>query len=193
MDQPTKNEFETLLKWLSPNREEAAAKYDLIRNGLLRFFRYRGCSDPQTLSDKTIDRVAQKLGKLELRDSPKKSSVFFGFAYNIYREHLRNPLRKEIQLEFENQIDHSRSIFPYDSDKEKEVFKCLDACLDKLNEKDRDLILRYYSKEKREKIELRSEIANELGVRLKTLHVRMYRLRETIEKCLEKCISKEKR
>ncbi len=38
----TQEDFDALLKWFSPNREEAGGKYEKIREGLIRYFHSRG-------------------------------------------------------------------------------------------------------------------------------------------------------
>ena len=57
----TQKDFEGLLDWLAPDREEAGKKYEEIRDGLIRFFRFKGCNDPEFLADETINRVASKI------------------------------------------------------------------------------------------------------------------------------------
>ena len=53
--------FERLLQELDPAREAAAEKYELIRNKLMSFFRWRACPTPEEYADRTIDRVARRL------------------------------------------------------------------------------------------------------------------------------------
>src|SRR5438093_9786924 len=65
----TQEALDKLLVHLDPNRERAGEKYEQIRNGLVRFFEWRGCSFSQDHADETINRVARKLDQgEELRD-----------------------------------------------------------------------------------------------------------------------------
>lgn len=59
----------------------------------------------------------------------------------------------------------------------------LQACLDALPKEDRALILRYYVGEGREKIEVRSRMAGELGISDNALRHRTQRLREQLKQC----------
>src|SRR4051794_5959214 len=56
--------FETLLEWLGPDREKAAEKYETIRTRLIKIFVKKGCSDPDTLFDTTVNRVTLKLPEM---------------------------------------------------------------------------------------------------------------------------------
>src|SRR5215216_2251273 len=60
----TSEEFDDLLSWLDPNRERAGSRYEEIRAGLIKRFRWRGCSDAEDLADKTINRVVKKLPEI---------------------------------------------------------------------------------------------------------------------------------
>ena len=48
-------EFENLLTWLSPNKQEAGQKYENIRQKLFKFFDWRGCFAAEECTDQTID------------------------------------------------------------------------------------------------------------------------------------------
>ena len=65
---------------------------------------------------------------------------------------------------------------------------CLLSCLQELTSEKRELILGYYAKEKQAKIDHRTEMAKRLGLTVETLRVRAYRIRSTLEKCIEKCL-----
>jgi DNA-directed RNA polymerase specialized sigma24 family protein len=69
---------------------------------------------------------------------------------------------------------------------------CLERCLHALSRDKRDLILSYYAREKREKIIHRSEIARGLGVSVRTLRVRMLRLRLALEDCIARCLDEKR-
>src|SRR5262245_20430567 len=58
---PTKEEFDCLLAYLSPDREEAGKEYETLRRKLIKLFQYRGCHSPEELADETINRIAKKI------------------------------------------------------------------------------------------------------------------------------------
>jgi len=68
--------------------------------------------------------------------------------------------------------------------------ECLHSCLLKLSADKRELILNYYAKEKQAKIEHRTEMARQLGTTVETLRVRVYRIRATLEGCIERCLDR---
>ncbi|HZT35185.1 MAG TPA: hypothetical protein VFA15_04640, partial [Nitrososphaera sp.] len=68
---------------------------------------------------------------------------------------------------------------------------CLDRCLKELSSKDRRLLLDYYSKDGREKIELRRRLAAELGISENALRIRLSRLRATLKGCIEACLKQD--
>ena len=49
------------------------------------------------------------------------------------------------------------------------------------------LILQYYGADKQAKIDLRKQLAEELGLNLNTLRLRALRIREGLQKCIENC------
>jgi DNA-directed RNA polymerase specialized sigma24 family protein len=67
-------------------------------------------------------------------------------------------------------------------------FQCLEECIAKLSEENRDLVMRYYAADGREKIEQRKLLADELGIAPNALRIRAYRIRAALQKCLERCV-----
>jgi DNA-directed RNA polymerase specialized sigma24 family protein len=188
--QISKEDFEALLNWFSADSEEAGNLYEEIRRGLARFFRYRGCADSLLLADETINRVTLKLNSLDLSKNNKKISIFYGFALNVYREYVRQTKQREVQLFNDIPLEAEKVTF-IDGQTDNEHF-CLDACLAKLSENDKNLILRYYSQEKAAKIELRKKLAVEQNIAINTLHIKVFRLKNHLRKCIEKCQKKKK-
>ncbi len=182
-------DFNILLNWFSANSDEAGEIYKKIHSGLERFFRFRGCADCITLADETINRVAIRLDTLTIDEDTKITSIFYGFALNVFKEYLRDDLSNAVELTWNiisgsNQDDANKN--------EKNLkFDCLDVCLDKLKAKERKLIKKYYSKEKAEKIILRKKMSEELGITQTALHVRIYRLKEALNKCIQREMKKK--
>jgi hypothetical protein len=59
----TQSAFDRMLAELDPDRERAGEKYEQIRQKLMKFFQWRGCSSSaaEEHTDRTIDRVARKV------------------------------------------------------------------------------------------------------------------------------------
>ncbi len=188
--QITKEDFGTLLKWFSSDEKIAAEKYEEIRDGLIRYFHFKGCSDPINLTDETFNRVTNKINSLDLSKDVKKITIFYGFAYNIYREYLRDLERNEIEL-IPDIVFQEGSNEITELNEENNLLECLENCLNELDENDKKIVIKYYNKEKKEKIELRKELAEQLELTANALHVKVHRLKASLKKCINKCLNEK--
>lgn len=182
-------DFDALLLLFSEDREEAGRMYERLRNGLIRYFGTKGCSDAQELADETLNRVASKAKSFDSTLSIKPSAYVYGFASKIFLERARNSRNRE--LPFEPDFDRSGPDARLTGDPEEETFLCLENCLNRLSEEDRSLMVRYYSKEKQQRIELRKHLADELGCKPEVLHMKIFRLRASLRSCVKDCIKKK--
>ena len=183
-----REDFENLLGWLSTDREQAGKIYEEIRQGLIRYFRFRGCCDEDALADETMNRVAVKVLSFSSNEKVETINYFYGFAKNIYREYLS---RRRREVEYNPTLNYDSSNYHEHFEIEDKRQKCLENCLKELQEEDANLVIRYYSKNKSAKIELRRKIAEELGLNAGTLQTKVYRIRKTLRICINKCL-KEK-
>lgn len=180
--------FESLLNWFSTDSEEAGLEFEKIREGLVRFFRFRGCNDSMGLADETMNRVVNKFNTLDLSRGSEKITIFYGFARFVYHEYLRDNSSKDIQLDVDFPMRATDEGSKTDPDDELE---CLDRCLDNLSSVEKQLIVSYFSKEKAEKILLRKKIMEDLDINANALHVRVYRIKEQLKNCIENCLKKK--
>jgi DNA-directed RNA polymerase specialized sigma24 family protein len=183
------NEFDELLNWLSPNREEAGEKYESIRAGLIRFFSFKGCGNAEDLTDETINRVARKLSKLDLTTGFQPISFFYGFASKIYLEYRKKV--QQSQVEFKPNIHSDLKKTGQTEKIIEDRHQCLDKCLEQVSPQDKNLAIQYFSKEKSAKFEHRRNLAAEMGLSINTMQVRIYRLKSVLRDCVENCL-KEK-
>ena len=173
--------FEALLEWLGPDREKAAAKYEAIRTRLTRIFVKKGCTDPDTLFDTTVNRVTLKLPAIVADYVGDPLWYFISVGRNVFREWLRMrevPYDSVPQQIIEPDPDFAR--------------QCLQQCLEHLTAEDRNLVLDYHVDSKGAKIDLRRKLAEERGVTLNALRVKTYRLRSILEKCVLECLKGER-
>jgi len=70
----------------------------------------------------------------------------------------------------------------------EQLHECLDACLDGMDPKSRDLVLDYYRLDKQSKIDLRKSLAQDLGISVNALRIRLHNIRANLEKCIEQCL-----
>ena len=171
----SQDDFDALLDWLDSDREQAGIKYEQIRSSLIKIFTGRGCLDAEELADETINRVTRKINdiKSDFRGDP--ALYFFGVAKMLLLEYMR---RKPPQ----------NPPPPPDSGRAELEYRCLERCIERLSEEDRALLLREYGAKGRTQAERRKALADELGISLNALRIRVYRIRVALKECIEKCI-----
>ena len=168
--------FDALLDWLDSDREQAGIKYEQIRSRLIKIFTGRGCIGPEELADETINRVTTKLTEIKREFTGDPARYFFGVANMIYREYLG---KKPPQPPPPPTDDSSRAELEY---------RCLERCIEKLSEEDRALLLKDYGAKGQTQAERRKALADELGISLNALRIRVFRIRVALKECIEKCI-----
>jgi DNA-directed RNA polymerase specialized sigma24 family protein len=169
-------DFDRLLSWLDPEPERAGTIYEKIRWRLIAILASRGCPIPEELADETIDRVARRVADIRETYVGDKAIYFLGVANNVHHEYLKRPAMPESP----ESVD--------DLEAKERTHLCLEKCLEILLPDSRQLITRYYAEDKRAKIDLRKNIAEEFGINLNTLRLRALRIREKLQKCIERCL-----
>jgi RNA polymerase sigma factor (sigma-70 family) len=182
--------FNEVLAWLDSDREVAANMYVRLRQDLARIFIWNRCSDPEGLTDEVFDRVSRKVHDLRQAYEGDPRLFFYGVARNLVKE---NAKKVKVHASFDDVGAAMRSRVQVEDDKEESVNArehCLEICLKALPSEQRRLILDYYSMEKQAKIPHRVKIAEQLGLTVETLRVRVYRIRVTLEECIERCLDR---
>jgi DNA-directed RNA polymerase specialized sigma24 family protein len=171
--------FEALLRWLSPDREEAGRRYESIRHKLIRIFGCRGCAESDMLADEAINRVAQKVGELAATYKGDPALYFYGVANKIHLEQLKKVKPRVTEWHEPEEDDCTAE------------FECLDRCMEKLTMSNRDLVLKYYDHYKDAKIEQRRLLAETLNIGLNALRIRAHRIRITLYRCITGCLDQQ--
>ena len=184
-------EFDGLLGLFSENREEAGVIYEELRNSLLRYFEARDCRDADMLADETFSRVASKAHTFDPSRHTRPSSFVFGFASKILLEYSRDP--QKMRITYDRWVQSALMVPDNEPEEEAAGMECLRKCLGEMEPDDRELMIAYYGKERQEKIASRKLIAERLGIKMETLHMRVHRLRETLKKCMKRCRNSEMR
>jgi DNA-directed RNA polymerase specialized sigma24 family protein len=174
----TQDEFDALLAWLDPDRDQAAHKYEEIRSRLIKIFVCRGCPVAEDLADETIDRVAGKVEGVAPSYVGNPALYFYGVAKKVYHEWLR---RLPAPLPAPDPVP----VVDPDPPVPDPEYDCLMECMKVLAPKDEQLILDYYQEEKQAKIDHRKKLAEGLGIGLNTLRIKVYRLRGRLQECVE--------
>jgi RNA polymerase sigma factor (sigma-70 family) len=181
----TPEQFHQFLLWLHPDSDQAAQKHETIRGGLYRFFARRNYYDPDYLVDVTLSRVIAKIETIELHENVTQVGYIRGFAEHIYREALRH--NKEDQLDpIADQNKFSQPESPDYSVQEQET-SCLHECLAKLKPEDRELLQKYYAPNRDRRELSRQRMAEEMGLTIDNLRVKVMRRREKLRTCLSGC------
>ncbi len=185
-------QFDRLLAWLDEDREHAGLIYEKIRRRLITIFAARDCSVPEELADETIDRVSRRIADIANDYSGDKALYFFGVANNVHHEYLKRPSSPEREEELGYRQQELSDRHNYSEPDTEQVHQCLEHCLSRFPVDERAMLLRYYSLEKQAKIGLRKQMADELGVSINTLRLRVLRMKEKLQPCVERCMDRTK-
>jgi DNA-directed RNA polymerase specialized sigma24 family protein len=177
----TQEQFDSLLGWLDADRNAAALKYAKIQLRIIRIFACRGCCEAETLADDTFDRVASKIEWLIVNYVGDPTLYFYGVAQNVYREYLRRKPPADLP---EQVVDSPNP------EEDERVYECLTSCMGQLPSENTNLVLSYYEGEKQTKITNRKRLAEELGITLDALRIRVHRIRRELRKCVFKCLDR---
>ena len=172
--------FESLLRWLNSDREQAGKRYEDIRGRLIKIFSARGCAEPDLLADETINRVAKRVEEISQTYEGDPALYFYGVANKIHMEQLRK----------QRPIEIPPPPVPALDDYEEE-YVCLESCIGHLPARSRDLVLQYYEHEQQDKIAQHQHLADRLGIGLNALRIRAHRARQVLRKCIIKCLEKK--
>jgi RNA polymerase sigma factor (sigma-70 family) len=179
--------FEEILAWLNPKRDVAGAMYVQLRHDLEKFFISRSSADPEGLTDEVLDRVARKIREIKPSYVGDPRAYFFAVANNLIKENFRK-IKTHASSE---DIDLSPQLTTEGEQDDTDIHDCLDKCLQKLSVEQRKLIVEYYAKEKQAKIDHRNELAQRFGISVETLRVRVFRIRASLEECIERCLERK--
>lgn len=188
--------FNRLLERLDGDVQQAGAKFEFLRQKLIRFFMYRGADHASDLVDETINRLCLRLTGGETIQN--LAAYSFSIARNVLRESWAKKESRQRQLNLHTPLIASVEDPQYRQkeldlrEREELRFQCLTRCLEKLPAGERELLLRYYALEEGEKIRNRRKIAEELSVRITALRLRMVRMRQKLQICLETCAGARK-
>jgi DNA-directed RNA polymerase specialized sigma24 family protein len=180
----TPADLENLLLWLGPNTDSGALKYVEVRQRLIALFKFRGCSGPEELADQTLDRTARAILKPGFAFEGDPMAYLRGVARNVYLESRRKS--RIVGQDVSHEIDSVPQPVVDNSGIEP-LFLCLDRCLAQLAEDKRTLLLRYYQGERSAKIDGRLQLAQERGLELNALRIQVFRLRNVVRQCVERC------
>jgi DNA-directed RNA polymerase specialized sigma24 family protein len=180
----TQAAFDRFLTILDEDREKAGEKYEYIRLRLLKYFQWGGSEAPDIDVDETMNRVTRRID--EGANVYNLNGYIYGVAKLVRTESLKV---RNLRQEFDEAKLIELSSLGIDSEAGQRR-ECLDRCLRRLNDEDREIITEYYKHDKRDRITCRKQLARRLGIASDNLRVRTHRLRLSLETCVERCLGR---
>lgn len=166
-----------LLRALSTDRNEAAIRYEQLRERLTLFFTRRRFSLAETMADEVLDRIAQRLEAGEELGSAE--AYAYGVARFVAQEQTREAARASVAGEA-----YVRNISLNADTPDEEQFEAMSRCLDRQGKRDRELLMAYYAYSGMQKIDHRRRLALSLNISQGALRKRVFRLRAEMEDCM---------
>ncbi|MCD9186032.1 MAG: hypothetical protein LUM44_06345 [Pyrinomonadaceae bacterium] len=180
----TEESFNNLIKWLGSNKD-SGEKYEEIRFKLIKYFSWNGCRNAEELADEAINIVASKLPQLTEDYTGDPALYFLGVARKLAKKQSPHnqyvPLSPDLKAE-DNSEENSRVV---------KLEKCREECLQKLPERKQKLIRLYYQKGGEHNEDFRESLAAEKNMKSGALRVAVYRIRQELKECFDKCKKKE--
>ena len=181
--------FQQFLHWLDEGRDSGGTRYLEMRRRLAGYFDRKNCEHCDDLADETLSRVMRRIQEdTSIRETPPARYCYI-MAKFVFLEYLRRPRRAESDLELLERVPAGPTSVQAQGEPNEyeDLLDCLDCCLQKLDPRDRALILEYYVGEQRAKIESRRNMAAKLGLTMNALSIRACRIREKLESCMKSC------
>jgi DNA-directed RNA polymerase specialized sigma24 family protein len=171
----TGDDFEKLLIWLGPGRDQAGRAYEQIRSRLINLFLRHEYAAAEELADETINRVIRSVHRIADSFVGDPMVYFYAVARRLRFERQRRP----VVVTWEETHHPVCATVDEVSD---EYDRKLERAMNMLPATDRELIVRYYQGEGRGKIDHRQRLAEELGIGLNALRIRVHRIRMELKR-----------
>lgn len=169
-----------LLAFLSRGHGDPGAAYEELRSKLQFFFEWKGCPGAPELADETLNRVAAKLAAGEDIQTDEPRRYAFGVARFVYLE----ALKRDARIAPGEHDAPAAPADPGDPARREARLAALEACLETLPPRTQQMLLRYHEDDGRQRIDHRKQLADELGIALNALRIRVHRVRAQIEACV---------
>jgi DNA-directed RNA polymerase specialized sigma24 family protein len=184
--------FKRLLEWLDGEIDSRGKTYLEMRRRLVSYFDRRNRLSADELADETLNRIARTLEQSGVIRVTPPARYCYVVARFILLEDVRRE-RRHVRVDDPQRLDlpsESRRGLP-ERDAglalRDERLDCLDSCLQKLQPEQRELVVDYYRDALRQKIDRRRDLAKRLGITMNALAIRAWRIRTSLETCVEAC------
>lgn len=173
--------FRQLLSFFDRDPERAGVRYRDLHARLVKFFQWQGVPEAEEHADEVLDRLLRKISDGETVANVNGYAI--AIARCVFLEWRKRIERQAEVLRLVAAPDAAEEPPVGDDDGERQR-QWFDECLSTLSATNREIILRYYTGERRTKIEARRELAQSLGIDLNALRVRAHRIRTQLETCV---------
>ena len=190
---PSRDAFQRFLEWIDEGTDSRGEKYLEMRRRLVSYFDRKNCVSPHELADETLNRVARRLEEEGEISTTTPARYCYTVAKFVFLEHLRSFENRQSSLDDVTTSSHlsldPAAVIELEAIRNRKelMLECLETCLNRLDEGNRELISQYYQGEQRQKIENRRALASRLGLTSNALTIRACRVREKLETCVTKC------
>jgi DNA-directed RNA polymerase specialized sigma24 family protein len=171
--------WNALLAFLDRGRGDRGAAYVEVRRRLQFFFEWKGCAAAPELADEVLNRVAAKLAAGEEIHTGEPLRYVLGVARLVSLEAYRRMGKQRAEDEAHVAADDRDERL----DGERRL-AALEACLDGLPARARELLVRYHAHSAGRDAEHRRELAEEWRLSANALRIRVHRLRDQMESCV---------
>lgn len=186
----TPSGFDKFIMLLDADRDAAGAKFEALRQRLIKLFEWRGCENPEDLTDIVFDRVMNKISDGEEIQNVNAYSA--SIAQFIVKEELRRRFKYQaIDDATATAAEFAAAPGAVADEKGEKRFECLERCLSELAADDHRLVIAYYETDKRTMIDARRALADSMEISLNTLRIRVCRLKTKLEACTLLCCREE--
>jgi DNA-directed RNA polymerase specialized sigma24 family protein len=172
--------WNALLAFLDRGRGDRGGAYVEVRRRLQFFFEWKGCAAAPELADEVLNRVAAKLAAGEEIHTSEPLRYVLGVARLVSLEAYRRMGKQRAE-------DEGAHVAADDRDERldgERRLAALEACLDGLPARARELLVRYHAHSAGRDADHRRELAEEWRLSANALRIRVHRLRDQMEGCV---------
>jgi RNA polymerase sigma factor (sigma-70 family) len=186
----TQRAFDNFLLNLDTDRNKAGEKYELIRLKVRKYFEWHGAFGSEELTDDVITRLVRRMDEGE--EIQNLSPYIYGIARLRMLEYKRENKRREVTLnDLAILLPVSEAARDEEENDELQLEireECFQHCLAKLPEEHRQLLIKYYGTRHTAGVQQRRRhLAETLGIPTNGLRMRIFRIKNKLEKCVKRC------
>lgn len=171
--------LQRLVDFFSLKDSDVDFSYNELRESLIAFFRLKGDTDPETAMDLTLDRVADKVTQgVEIEDLKKYSIAVARFIFLERMTCIKREHRAAAEF-YSNKIAEQT-----ENDEPDRQMQARRDCFEILADEEKCLLRNYFAELPFSKLnERRFQICAENKISLNNLRLKIFRLRQRLEKC----------